>query len=205
MRAATSSPSALSRCVRACLCGLVLCDVCVRTRAHEREPVSHTACMWCRMVSHAVACCRTPTRGGRAEVDDGLHGRLGSRQQGRPGYTSGEPSRPKHPSHSPSTWARPAPPRQPGQAITRRTSHGRPIQPALPAYMTHLPSNISRARLHPARLANGRFAYPVSRRRAARPTGPPIAPSCGVRRHLTSCGSEHQCPPALQGAPSLPI
>jgi hypothetical protein len=46
---------------------------------------------------------------------------------------------------------------------------------------------------------------PVSRRRAARPTGPPIARNCGARRHLPSCASGHQCPPALQGAPSLPI
>ena len=52
-------------------------------------------------------------------------------------------------------------------------------------------------------------ARPDSRRRAARPTGPPIAPAgnliyllpiCGARRHLHPCGSEHQCPPALQGA-----
>ena len=48
-------------------------------------------------------------------------------------------------------------------------------------------------------------ARPVSRRRAARPTGPPIARECGARRHLPSCGSEHQRPPALQDAPSLPI
>ena len=48
-------------------------------------------------------------------------------------------------------------------------------------------------------------ARPVSRRRAARPTGPPIARKCGARRHLPSCGSEHQRLPALQGVPSLPI
>jgi hypothetical protein len=37
----------------------------------------------------------------------------------------------------------------------------------------------------------------VHRRRAARPTGPPIlvARSCGARRHLHTCGSEHQRPP----------
>jgi len=48
-------------------------------------------------------------------------------------------------------------------------------------------------------------AHPVSRRRAARPTEPPIARNCGVLRHINPCVSEHQRPPALQGAPSLPI
>ena len=48
-------------------------------------------------------------------------------------------------------------------------------------------------------------ARPVSRRRAARPTGPPIARNYGSQRHLHPCVSEHQRPPALQGAPSLPI
>jgi hypothetical protein len=54
-------------------------------------------------------------------------------------------------------------------------------------------------------------ARPVSRHRAARPTGPPIARSCGARRHPSSCVSEYQRrgPPALQARDaatgSLPI
>jgi hypothetical protein len=48
-------------------------------------------------------------------------------------------------------------------------------------------------------------ARPVSRRRAARPTGPPIPRKCGARRHPNPCVSEYQRPPALQDAPSLPI
>ena len=75
-------------------------------------------------------------------------------------YLACLPAQNIRPSHSPSTWARPAPPRQPGQAITHRTSHGRPIQPTLPAYMTHLRSEISRARLYPAQFANGRWLIP---------------------------------------------
>ena len=53
-----------------------------------------------------------------------------------------------------------------------------------------------------SRTAGGR---PVSSRRAARSTEPPIARNCGVRRHLHPCVSEQQRPPALQGAPGLPI
>jgi len=48
-------------------------------------------------------------------------------------------------------------------------------------------------------------ARPVSSRRAARSTEPPIAWNSGVLGHLHPCVSEHQRTPALQGAPSLPI
>ena len=39
-------------------------------------------------------------------------------------------------------------------------------------------------------------ARPVSRRRAARPTGPPMARNYGSRRHLPSCGSVRKSPRA---------
>ena len=100
------------------------------------------------------------------------------------------------PSHSPSTWARPAPPRRPGQAISFRASHVCPIQPVRPARTTHARSNLAFG----ACILRGherQVARPVARRWAARPTGPPMARSCGARRHLPSCGSEHQRPPWL--------
>jgi hypothetical protein len=45
------------------------------------------------------------------------------------------------PSHSPSMWARPAPPRRLGQAISLRASEAYPIQPARPARTTHARQN----------------------------------------------------------------
>ena len=59
--------------------------------------------------------------------------------------------------------------------------------------------------LAPCAVRERQVAWPVSRRRAARPTEPPIARNCGALQHLPSCVSDHQRPPALQGAPSLPI
>jgi hypothetical protein len=48
------------------------------------------------------------------------------------------------PSHSPSTWARPAPPWRPGLVLTHCTSLARLIQPARPVYMTHARPKLSR-------------------------------------------------------------
>ena len=59
--------------------------------------------------------------------------------------------------------------------------------------------------LAPCAVRERQVGRPVARRRAARPTGPPMARSCGARRHLPSCGSKYRCPPALQGAPGLHI
>jgi hypothetical protein len=59
--------------------------------------------------------------------------------------------------------------------------------------------------LEPCALRERQMARPDTRRRAARPTGPPIAQNCGARRHPPSCVSEYQRPPALQDAPRLPI
>jgi hypothetical protein len=68
-------------------------------------------------------------------------------------------------------------------------------------------SKISRARLNfeSCAVRERQVARPVSRHRAARPTGPPIARNCGARRHPPSCVSEYQRrgPPALQDAASL--
>ena len=69
----------------------------------------------------------------------------GPRSSGDQGtYLACLPARNIRPSHSPSTWARPAPPRRPGFVLTHRTSHGRPIQPTRPLYMTHSRSKLSR-------------------------------------------------------------
>ena len=59
-------------------------------------------------------------------------------------YLACLPAQNIRPSHSPSTWARPAPPRRPGLVLTYRTSLARPIQPTRPVYMTHARSKISR-------------------------------------------------------------
>ena len=59
-------------------------------------------------------------------------------------YLACLPAQNIRPSHSPSTWARPAPPRRPGLVLTHRTSLARPIQPTRPVYMTHARSKISR-------------------------------------------------------------
>ena len=59
-------------------------------------------------------------------------------------YLACLPAQNIRPSHSPSTWARPAPPRRPGLVLTHRTSLARPIQPTRPVYMTHARSKLSR-------------------------------------------------------------
>ena len=93
-----------------------------------------------------------------------------------------------------------------GTLITLRASRVRPIQPTLPAHTICARSKTAflAFNLRGSRAARG---WLPSRGRAARPTGSPIARNCGARRHLHSCASEHQRPPAVQGAPglSLPI
>jgi hypothetical protein len=50
--------------------------------------------------------------------------------------------------------------------------------------------------LAPCAVRERQVARPVARRRAARPTGPPMARICGARRHLPSCGSVRKSPRA---------
>jgi hypothetical protein len=68
-------------------------------------------------------------------------------------YLACLPARNIRPSHSPSTWVRPAPPRRrPGKAISLRASEARPIQPARragPARTTHCVACASKNRWHP--------------------------------------------------------
>jgi hypothetical protein len=69
----------------------------------------------------------------------------GPRPSGDQGiYPACLPARNIRPSHSPSTWARPAPPRWLGLVSTHRTSHVRPIQPAQPARTIHARPKLSR-------------------------------------------------------------
>ena len=125
---------------------------------------------------------------------------------GRPGHISGVPSRPKHPAQPLALdVGSPRAALVAGKGYFFASVRGSP-HPTGPA-CSHDPcaSKTISARLPPARFANGRGGRPVARRRAARPTRPPMARSCGARRRLPSCGSKYQCPPALQGAPSLHI
>ena len=92
-----------------------------------------------------------------------------------------------------------------GQARTHRTSQVRPVQLAPPVCTTHARTNCARRASVSCVVRERQVARPVSSRRAARSTEPPIARICGVRRHIHPCASEHQRTPALQGAPSLPI
>ena len=92
-----------------------------------------------------------------------------------------------------------------GQARTHRTSQFRPVQPAPPVRTTHARTNCARRASVSCVVRERQVARPVSSRRAARSTEPPIARICGVRRHLHPRWSEQQRPPALQGAPGLPI
>ena len=125
---------------------------------------------------------------------------------GRPGYITGVPSRPKHPAQPLALdVGSPRAAQVAGKgyffASVRVSPH--PTGPAC----SHDPcaSKSCSGALPPCAVRERQGARPVSRRRAARPTGPPIARSCGARRHLPSCCSKYRCPPALQGAPSLPI
>ena len=69
----------------------------------------------------------------------------GPRSSGDQGtYLACLPARNIRPSHSPSTWARPAPPWWLGKAISLRASEVRPIQPARPARTTHARPKLSR-------------------------------------------------------------
>jgi hypothetical protein len=92
-----------------------------------------------------------------------------------------------------------------GQAITHRTSQVCPIQPALPVCTTRVRPNCARRASVSCVVRERQVARPVSSRRAARSTEPPIARNCGVRRHLHPRMSEQQRTPALQGAPSPTI
>jgi hypothetical protein len=97
-----------------------------------------------------------------------------------------------------------------GQARAHRTSQVRPIQPALPVYTTRArPKRARRASVSCVVHWHARqVARPVSSRRAARATEPPIARKCGVRRHPHPCVSEHQRtrgpPPASPPLPHRP-
>jgi len=153
--------------------------------------------------THTLDSERPPARAPRGDQDistSTCHWRaLGS----RPADTSGAwPRFRLSHSESPSMWARPAPPRRPGLSLAHCTSHARPIQPAWPAHATHARSCILVSfwlQLAACAVRERQVVRPVSRRRAARPTGPPIARNCGARRHLPSCASGHQRPPGFAG------
>jgi hypothetical protein len=129
---------------------------------------------------------------------------------GRPGQLPGVPSRPKRPAQPLRvvlTWVAP---RRPGGLVRlflcERHRFAPSNRPGPLTRPTRVQKDISGAFESCAvRERQVTVARPVSRRRAARPTGPPIARNCGARRHLPACGSEHQRPPTLQDARSLPI
>jgi hypothetical protein len=77
------------------------------------------------------ALCGAPDPGPRPSGDQGI-------------YLACLPVRNIRPSHSPSTWAGPAPAWWLGIVSTHRTSHVRPIQLAQPARTTHARSSLSR-------------------------------------------------------------
>jgi hypothetical protein len=158
------------------------------------------------VVTVHVRCLTSRTRG--REGSPGLVRRPGPRPAPlrRPGHISGVPSRPKHPAQP---LARDV--GSPHAALVTgkgyNSSHvTRSPHPTGPA-CSHDPcaSKSCSGALASCAVRERQGARPVSRRRAARPTGPPIARSCGLRRHLSSCFSKYRCPPALQGAPSPPI
>jgi hypothetical protein len=114
-------------------------------------------------------------------------------------------SRPKHPVAPPALDAGSAGhPDWPGIASSFRASRVRPIQLSRSVHMVgaHSKLTFGLSNMRGSRAARG---WLPSRGRAARPTGSPIARNCGARQHLHSCVSGHQRPPALQGAPNLPI
>ena len=76
-------------------------------------------------------------------------------------YLACLPAQNIRPSHSPSTWARPAPPRRPGLVLTHRTSLARPIQATRPVYMTYARSKLPRrvCILRGSRTAGGRSRF----------------------------------------------
>ena len=92
----------------------------------------------------------------------------------------------------------------PGIASSFRASRVRPIQLYQSVHMVgaHSKFTFGLSIMRGSRAARG---WLPSRGRAARPIGSPIARNCGARQHLHSCVSAQQCPPALQGAPNLPI
>jgi hypothetical protein len=114
---------------------------------------------------------RRPTK---STMDDP---RLRWRGEGAPGQVWRPGSRPAllgRPEQIPGVPSRPNPPAQPlaldvgspraaqaaGTGCFFRASQVCPIQPARPAHKTHARSKISRARLDPARFANGRWPVP---------------------------------------------
>ena len=114
-------------------------------------------------------------------------------------------SRPKYPVAPPALDAGSAgQPDWPGIASSFRASRVRPIQLSRSVHMVgaHSKLTFGFSSLRGSRAARG---WLPSRGRAARPIGSPIARNCGARQHLHSCVSAQQCPPALQGAPNLPI
>ena len=119
---------------------------------------------------------------------------------GRPGHISGVPSRPKHPAQPLALdVGSPRAALVAGKGYFFASVRGSP-HPTGPAYL-HDPcaSKTISARLPPARFANGRGGRPVARRRAARPTGPPMARSCGsVRKSPRASPEPRLGPPAGQ-------
>ncbi len=111
------------------------------------------------------------------------------------------PAQNTRPSHSPSTWARPhVPPRRPGLVLAHR-------------YVTSSPHPTGQARMRVENYLRAAASCAARERQVARPVSrlgfaaeeTADARKCGARRHLPSCGSEHQRTPALQGdTSSLP-
>jgi hypothetical protein len=108
---------------------------------------------------------------------DDLRVRLRWRGEGAPGQVWRPGSRPAllgRPEQIPGVPSRPKPPAQPlaldlgspraaqaaGTGCFFGASQVCPIQPARPAHKTHARSKVSRARLDPARFANGRWPVP---------------------------------------------
>ena len=84
-----------------------------------------------------------------------------------------------------------------GQAITRRTSHVRPVEPARPVRTNHARPNRAWRAVASCVARERKVARPVSRRRAARPTEPPISRNCGSIRHVTSIWERAPTPARL--------
>ena len=145
------------------------------------------------------------------DADEHGHSGLGARLEYRTArlgpsmYMPSMLSRPKHPVAPPALDAGSAShPDWPGIASSFRASRVRPIQLSRSVHMVgaHSKLTFGLSNMRGSRAAGG---WLPSRGRAARPTGSPIARNCGARQHLHSCVSGHQRPPALQGAPNLPI
>jgi hypothetical protein len=116
---------------------------------------------------------------------------------GRPGHISGVPSRPKHPAQPLAlVVGSPRAAQVAGKGYFSASVRGSPHPTGPACSYDPCASKLVSVAFASCAVHERQAARPVSRRRAARPTGLPIARNCGARRHLPSCGSVRKSPRA---------